>query len=498
MNPIHTLRTLAARLPLLGALSAPGRPSALDPRLSTLGLSLRPSASARWMLPSVAAITPQYIEMTLRGALAGDHAQAAELFDLMLDTWPELAGVCHELVEGVLARKLVCEPYHNDDEEPSPEAVHRCQVASAALRRMQPDATADENDLSGTIRDLMAGWFTGQVVLEVNWGAADGEGLLHQLQDTRLGVITAPRSTYWVHPACVAWTPEGRLGLRLDRIGPDLVNRKSKIVNGTASPRRSFSPTPSRPSEILPFPPGKFLVGIHKSKAGPVLGGALLRPLAWWWCAANFSADWLLNLAQLFGIPFRWVNYDPTLPEPLKNELDAMMQNFGSSGWARFPSGTELKFLEAGQNGAHSPQDALLDRCDRYARMLILGQTLSGAQDASKGGGKAFGTVEADVKSQRVDAACQYIATVFNAQLVPVILRLNFGSPGDAPVVRFQHDTEGDLADAQRDETLARAGLRIGVRYLRRKYGIPEPAAGEDTIGAENSGVRIQESEDRS
>ena len=55
---------------------------------------LRPQAAYRWLLPQVAAITPQYIEMVMRGALAGNHVQQWELFDLMLDTWPELeAGV---------------------------------------------------------------------------------------------------------------------------------------------------------------------------------------------------------------------------------------------------------------------------------------------------------------------------------------------------------------------------------------------------------------------
>ena len=33
--------------------------------------------------------------------------------------------------------------------------------------------------------------------------------------------------------------------------------------------------------------------------------GSVLRVLAFWWIAASFGADFALNLAQLFGIPFR-------------------------------------------------------------------------------------------------------------------------------------------------------------------------------------------------
>ena len=47
---------------------------------------LRPPARYNWLMPNVAAVTPQYIEMILKGALAGNHVQQYELFDLMLRT----------------------------------------------------------------------------------------------------------------------------------------------------------------------------------------------------------------------------------------------------------------------------------------------------------------------------------------------------------------------------------------------------------------------------
>ena len=42
---------------------------------------IRPQVRERWLLPQVGAITPQYIEMTLRGALAGAHLPQWELFN---------------------------------------------------------------------------------------------------------------------------------------------------------------------------------------------------------------------------------------------------------------------------------------------------------------------------------------------------------------------------------------------------------------------------------
>lgn len=108
---------------------------------------------------------------------------------------------------------------------------------------------------------------------------------------------------------------------------------------------------------------------------------------------------------------------------------------------------------------------------------------MSGSQDASKGGGKAFGEVESGVKAKRIAAAAKYACGVLNGQLVPSILTLNYGDAEEAPVVRLLEDSEGDLEEAQRDRALAEAGLEIPKSFLRKKYGLPEPSEGEDVIG---------------
>jgi hypothetical protein len=236
----------------------------------------------------------------------------------------------------------------------------------------------------------------------------------------------------------------------------------------------------------VPFPDYKFLIAIHKAKPGTALGGPLLRPLAWWWCAANFSSDWLLNLAQVFGLPFRWATYDRNAPDATINAICEMLQNMGSNAWGAFPEGTTLEMVQPSSTSGsdHSPQGELLDRADRYCRNLILGQTMTGSHGTTgKGGGQAFGNVEKDVKEDRIDAAGKFVAGVINRQLITSILMLNYGDTDDAPQIKFLEDEVADLTEAQRDKTLADAGLVIGMDYLRKKYDIPAPAAGEETIG---------------
>lgn len=115
---------------------------------SSLASILRPQAAYRWILPYLAALTPQYIEGVLRGALAGNHVQAWELFDLMIDTDPEIAACVQEYVEGVQGKSILVEPYHEEDQEPSAAAMEKQRVVSAALRNFRPEAQADENDIA--------------------------------------------------------------------------------------------------------------------------------------------------------------------------------------------------------------------------------------------------------------------------------------------------------------------------------------------------------------
>ncbi len=427
---------------------------------------LRPQALFRWLGPQLAAITPTYIEQTMLGAMAGSTLQAWSLFDLMLKTWPELLACYQELIESVIRKKLVYEPYCEEDEKPTPSALEKQKVVATALRRMQPDAGRDDSDLEGTIRDVLDAWFRGVAVSEIVWQSVD---------DKQVGTITAPKSTFAVDPTNYGFGSDGALGIR---------SNKSKDAGVWPYSTTSLIPAPD---QLKPFPENKFLIAMHKASGGSVLGGALLRPLAWWWCAANFSSDWLLNLAQLFGLPFRWVTYDSSASSETIAAIDQMLQNMGSNGWARFPVGTTMEMLQTGKEGSdHSPQGELLDRADRYARSLILGQTMTGNHGTTgKGGGQAFGKVEEEVKSDRVDAAGKFAVQVINQQLVPSILMLNFGDTDEMPTLKFLEDEVADLTEAQRDKTLADAGLEIGVDYLRKKYDIPEPAEGEDTIGGE-------------
>jgi phage gp29-like protein len=407
----------------------------------------------RWQYPGVAAFTPSYIEMILRGALAGDHVRQWELFDLMLQTWPTLASCQQELLYGIERRDLVFDPYSEEDKLATPSSIEKEKLVTTLIRGMRPDPASDENEIKGTIKNIMDAWFRGVSVIELLWEPYDIE---------EQGLVITPRATVWAHPSNYAFDPQGNMGL---------VTQSAGTPNTTGT---------LKPPYLRPFAPNRFLVCVHKCLAGSPMGGALLKPLAWWWCAANFSSDWLLNLAQVFGLPFRWASFAASTPDQTITQICDMLQNMGSAGWAAFPEGTTMELKEASRSGNLSPQGDLLDRADTYARMLILGQTMTGATIASGRGGQAFGTVEAQLKQDRLDAASQFVETIINQQLIPAIMLFNYGDTKEAPTCRFLQETIGTYQDAQRDQILSTLGVPIPFSHLRQKYAIPEPTGGEE------------------
>ncbi len=145
------------------------KPLQQSPALASI---IRPQVRERWLLPQVGAITPQYIEMTLRGALAGAHIPQWELFNLMEDTWPRLRKNVLELKMAVRNRRAVFEAYRDEDEQESATATERMKLVSAALRTMQPNPAVDEGAFDEMVGDILDAWFKGVSVLEIDWQVA--------------------------------------------------------------------------------------------------------------------------------------------------------------------------------------------------------------------------------------------------------------------------------------------------------------------------------------
>jgi phage gp29-like protein len=414
---------------------------------------LRPDATLRWSGWGARDYTPERVESVLRGALMGDHVAQWELFHLMEDTWPRLAKALAELKREVIKMDWRVEPWAEEEAAPTPEATERARLLSRAIWSMRPRPEEAANGFEATLMDILDAWGKGVSVLEIEW----------QLMSMTAGgtrqSLVAPNATFWVHPRHYAWTESGQLGLRIagDR--------------ATAGPQG-----------WVPFPLNKFIIATCRARTGPIIGAALLRPLAWWWCAANFSAAWALNLAQIFGLPIRWATYSQGASDALIAQIADMLENMGSAAWGAFPEGTQIELKEPGKGGGDWPQDSLLDRADRQADLLILGQTLT--TDVGESGSRALGTVHEEVRDGIISSAATWCAAVLNLQLVPAFARLNWGDEEALPEFCPKPAEQQDLkADAERITMLLGAGVEVSRDWLYRNQQIPIPQKGEETVG---------------
>lgn len=457
----------------LAAAQRRGQPVNAGPRMrrgadSPLMRILRPEVVARWRGTTVSYYTPQVIENTLRNALMGDLTSQWELFDLMEDTWPRLAKNLAEIKRAVAAMNWSVTPWAEDDDAPTPEAEERAKLVSHCLWRMKPDTAADERNFPGLIHDVLDAWGKGISVNEVIW----------ETRTTRQhGELLAIKGTQWVHPQHYALGSDGRLGLRLEATNWPMY-------------------TSTNPVEVEPFPPYKFVLGVHKARTNHLAASAMLRPLAWWWAGVNFASDWLLNYAQLFGVPIRWANYASGTEDAVIAKIGAALGDMGSAGWATFPEGTTLQLHEGRATAGDSPQEGFLDRADTACDLLVLGQTLT--SDAADRGTQALGTVHERIRGDVLTSAADWAAQVICEQLVPAILELNYGDAEEAPELSAEpHKVEDVKANAERDEILLRAGLELPKTWLYERHEVPVPQAGEETVGGQRTEDRGQKTEGR-
>lgn len=87
------------------------------------------------------------------------------------------------------------------------------------------------------------------------------------------------------------------------------------------------------------------------------------------------------------------------------------------------------------------------------------------------------------MRADRLQDAAQWCADLLNYQLVPAILRWNYGDETEPPTIVPDLAVEPDpKAKADRDQVLAAMGLPLPTKYLYSRHNIPEPEAGEETL----------------
>ena len=448
-------------------LHPPSSPSASHPPSSLISAKaasfedpvmqiIQPQARDRWLSSAAREYTPETIETTIRGALSGNLVAQWQMFDLMEGTWYRLQKNLQEVKSAVLGVDWTIQAWAEEGSKPSAQAQLRKKLLNDAIWSMRPKAAKDENDFEGMLWNLMDCWGKGFSVQEIDWELSNLK--------SEISNLIVPRATRWIHPRYYGYAPDGdELMLCMREIRQQGTGVRDQ---GTA--------------DFVPFPAHKFLIGISKEKAGHPIGGSLLRCLGFWWVVTNFSGEWMLNFAQLFGQPIRWATYDPS-NKGLLDVICEMLENMGSSGWAAMPAGTALELKEAAKSGADNPQAFLLQFAEKICDIRILGQTLT--TDVGASGSRALGDVHQTVRGDVIDKVAGLCARILNQQFIPAFCEVNFGDSGECPYFApARKEAQNELAMAQRDEILIRNGMIFPQNYAHERFNVPIAQEGEPVL----------------
>jgi phage gp29-like protein len=394
-------------------------------------------------------VTPEQVRTILRNVRTGKLEDQDRLFRLMLDTWPRLRKALNEVAGAVSRLEIEVKPATREDaEEPTPQALRIYETVERALESYAPRPGFWELDVEGMVRALIDAYAKGVSVLEIVWHVQNG--------------IASPRCFAPVPAKYLAYPSSGNEADRL-MIAPNGVNY----------------------GQLEDFPPDRFLIAVWSQGGMHPIHAANLRTLTKYWLASVYGLGWLMQFAQLFGVPWRHIETDGS--EGAMDAAEAMLENVGSTGSAVTGPGVKLNILDGVSGSADSmPQSHLMDVADRACDILLLGQTLT--TDNTGTGSRALGEVHEGIRVEVIQSVASWVASIITEQLIPAIVRMNFGAvpAEDMPYAEIVIPRAKDAkAAAERFKILVETGVKMPARWVYEELEIPEPVDGEAIFGEE-------------
>ena len=411
---------------------------------------IKPSYKDHFLTPFPVDFDPDIVGYILDEGSRGNLELQDDLFNTMEDTWDRLRTNLNKLKHNVVKMDREVIPATSATEEVTEDAAEKAEFIRQMMHDSEISHPESSLNLNDTIYDLLDAVGRGISVLEINWKIENSKYI--------------PTSTTKVPATC--------LGFENQNANPD------------GNPEELMLFPDRQKSNPMPFSkyPHKFLIGIYRGKSGHIAETAQLRCLAHHWVGRMLGWEWMAQKTELFGIPIRWATYNPSAPESEIIEIKNMLENMGTSAWGAFPNGTQLDVIQGstpGVAGGSEPTERIQFLADRACDLIFLGQNLTSESGSS--GSYALGSIHRQVELDLYEAYANYVEDVFNHQLIPSILMLNYGNAVNAPHVQLlQENSAADKTMVERDKILFKdMRLPVSMKWLSDRHKVPEPAANE-------------------
>lgn len=340
------------------------------------------------------------------------------------------------------------------------------------------NATAAEKALTDQVRDWVG-------MLTAHANGVDGG------MEVLLGAMTAAVLPGFA-PIELTWN------LQTDSAG-----RQVRVPHGVLQPQRWFTTSPDgrrfllRSETHMTAPehglagkmgeelrPLAWLMHVHPARNGYLARMSLARVLFWPYLFKNYAVRDFAEFLEIYGLPLRLGKYPAGASDDEKLTLLRAVTDIGHNAAGIIPQGMVLEF-EAAAAGTEVPFNAMWDRMDAAESKAILGQTLS-ASEGSKGS-HALGKVHNEVRMDIRAADAELYEGSFTRQVIAPMCMLNAPGVNMRRLPRLVIDTgepEDLAAYADNLPKLAKAGMKIGQKWVHSKLRIPEAEPGEAVLEA--------------
>lgn len=376
---------------------------------------------------------------------AGVLVNQWKMFVAMCHEWSPLAKDLETITGAVAALDWTVTPATLEGEEPTPLAQEVSKTVQAAIwARGEREQGTWSHDFLDLVRGVCHAIYRGHNVHEIIW--------------TRNDKMVFPQEYKPVPPLFYAWTAQG-----LDRL--ELCPKGYGMGPG------------------VPFPPDKFIVALNNCGPDHPTQNAVLNALVGWFGASKWGLSWFLQYCQVAGLPIKKFKCQN---DSDRKKLQAAVKENPILSEVFVTEPNDLEIIQAAASGASIPQAVVLDMAERACHKLILGNTLT--SDTTKdGGSRAQAEVHREVQNEAVLALGNFVSNILNAQLVPALVRKNYGRTEGLPLPEIRCTVPSAGVNMNRLEFYCKFINELGCPVSRSKLyddcGVPIPADGDDVVG---------------
>lgn len=392
-------------------------------RRAEAGRWIRPWRDDSLRLYPTSGLTPARVVAYAQAADAGAPQMLFELFDEMLAKWPRLAAV-------EATRRLALTGLDWGIESADRRVADYCRGVLGRIERLR-DAL---EHLAGAIG-------RGVAVCELVWDAGE-----------LIDIVPVPHS---------------RLSADAHEPWRIRIRTEEQPVAGVAIDEQPF----------------KWVVHRARVSPGRPFSGGLLRASLPLFVAQHVSFRHWLTYTEIAGMPIRYAQYDPLMPESDRQDVLRMLEKLGTDASAAFSREIDVKLLEDRGAGA-KPYEPLQDYCNTEVTILWLGQHLT--TDIRASGSRAAAEVHDRVREDLLVSDIQAESETIRRGVLAPMVTARFGDGVETP--RFRRSLVESVDTKALAETLAVAsrelGIRIPAEWAHRALGIPQPVDGEAIVRA--------------